>query len=144
MFCSHGSMCFRATMYGSQKSHYLWLKCHENEEKTDNDYVFRNVHRINTAQPISMNLVSFFHKTILYLLKSKYAIFSNNKVTKFERSTFGGTPGIEDWTINYTNFLARTHGERLFWKHNFLKSPNKMHQPLVQYLSKILFFPFSA
>ena len=26
-------MGFRATMYGSQKSHYPWLKCHQNEEK---------------------------------------------------------------------------------------------------------------
>ena len=44
----------RATMYGSQKSHNPWLKCHENEEKIDND------HRIKTTQPISMILVSFF------------------------------------------------------------------------------------
>ena len=47
-------------MYGSQKSHYPWLKCHENEEKIDNDNVFRNDHRIKTTQPISMILVSFF------------------------------------------------------------------------------------
>ena len=37
-------------MYGSQKSHYPWQACHENEEKFDNDYVLRN----------SMILVSFF------------------------------------------------------------------------------------
>ena len=57
--CLHGSMGSRATMYGSQKSHNPWLKCHENEEKIDND-VFRNYHRIKTTQPISMILVSSF------------------------------------------------------------------------------------
>ena len=59
-FCLHGSKGFRATMYWSQKSHYPWLKCHENKEKIDNDYVWRNDHRIKTTQPISMILVSFF------------------------------------------------------------------------------------
>ena len=34
-------------------------KCHENEAKVDNDYILRNDHRIKTAQPISMILVSF-------------------------------------------------------------------------------------
>ena len=47
-------------MYGSQKSHYPWLKCHENEEKFDNDYVLSIDHRIKTTQLISMILVSFF------------------------------------------------------------------------------------
>ena len=60
MFCSHGSMGFRATMYGSQKSQYPWLKCHANEEKVDHDNVLRNSRRIKTTQPISMILVSFF------------------------------------------------------------------------------------
>ena len=44
-------------VYGS---HYPWLKCHENEEKMDNDYVLRNDHRIKTTQPLSMIFVSFF------------------------------------------------------------------------------------
>ena len=35
-----------------------------------------------------------FQKTMFYLTKSKYAIFANFKVTKIERSAFGGTPGI--------------------------------------------------
>ena len=48
-------------MYGSQESHYPWLKSHENEENIDNDYVFEKLdHRIKTTQPISMILVSFF------------------------------------------------------------------------------------
>ena len=52
---------FQATMYGSQKSHYPWLKCHKNEEKFDNIWLwFRNGHRIKTTQPISMILVSLF------------------------------------------------------------------------------------
>ena len=32
---------------------------------------------------------------MFYLMKSKYAIFSNIKVTKIERSAFFGTPGID-------------------------------------------------
>ena len=53
-------MGIRATVYGSQKSHYPSLKCHENEEKIDNDHVLRNDHRIKITQPISWILVSFF------------------------------------------------------------------------------------
>ena len=53
-------MGFRATMYGSQKSQNPWLKCHENEEKIENDYVLRNYNKIKTTQLISMFLVSFF------------------------------------------------------------------------------------
>ena len=53
-------MGFRATMYGSQKSHYPWLKRHENEKKIAKYYVLRNDHRIKTTQPISLILVSFF------------------------------------------------------------------------------------
>ena len=84
-------MGFRATMYGSQKNHYPWLKCHKHEEKIDNDYVLRNDHRIKSTQPISIILVSFFSEDN-YLVKSKYAIFFNIKVTKIERSTFFGYP----------------------------------------------------
>ena len=36
-----------------------------------------------------------FEKTMLCLMTSKYAIFSNIKVTKIVRSAFGGTPGIK-------------------------------------------------
>ena len=51
LFCLHVSMGFRATMYGSQKSHYPWLHCHENEEKTEEKthHVLRNDHRIKTT-----------------------------------------------------------------------------------------------
>ena len=54
--------------------------------------VLRNYHRIKTSQPISMILVSFFSEENVYLMKSKYAIFSNIKVTKIERSAFLGHP----------------------------------------------------
>ena len=71
-----------ATLYGSQKSHYPRLKCHENEEGNDNDCV--------TTQPISI-LVSFFSEDhVLYLIKKNIYIFSNTKVTKIESSAFLG------------------------------------------------------
>ena len=90
---------FRATMYGGQKSHYPRLKCHENEEKIiENDYVLRNYHRIKTTQPISMILVSSFTEdNVLSDGEKKKSIFLNIKVTKIERSAFGGTPGIPQW-----------------------------------------------
>ena len=47
-------------MYGGQKSHNPWMKCHEIEENIENYYVSRNDHRIKITQPISMILVSFF------------------------------------------------------------------------------------
>ena len=97
LFCSHGSMGVRATMYGSQKSHYPCLKCHENEEKIENDYVLRNDHRIKTTQPISMILVSFFSEDNVLSDGNKICyIFSNMKVTKIERFAFfgGGGDGI--------------------------------------------------
>ena len=70
----------RATIYGSQKSHYPCLKCHENEEKIDNDHVLRNDHRIKTIQPSSMILVLFFSEDNVLSDEIKiYAIFSNIK-----------------------------------------------------------------
>ena len=42
-----------------------------------NECVSRNVYRINTTKPYQMILVLFFsQKTMFYLMKSKYAIFS--------------------------------------------------------------------
>ena len=56
-------------------------KCHENEEKIDNDRILRNDYRIKITQPISMILVSFCSEDgVLDLVKLKYAIFSNIKV----------------------------------------------------------------
>ena len=87
-------MGFRAAMYGSQKSHNPWLKCHENEEKIENDYVLRNDNRIKTTQPISMILVSFFSEDNVLSDEIKNAIFLNIKVTKIERSAFLGHPAF--------------------------------------------------
>ena len=51
-----------------------------------------------------MILVSFFSEdniVLIYLMKSKYAVFSNFKVTKIESSAFLGTPGMP--MISFTN-----------------------------------------
>ena len=53
-----------------------------------NDCVSRNDRRINTTE---INQMIFIEDSLFYLMKSKYAIFSNIKVTKVERSAFGGT-----------------------------------------------------
>ena len=46
-------------------------------------------------EPNQMILVSFFSEDNgLSLMISQYAIFSNIRVTKIERSAFWGTPGI--------------------------------------------------
>ena len=67
-------------MYGSQKSHYPWLKCHENEEKIDNDYILRNDHLESKlhvhvyTQPISMILVSVFSEDNVLSDEIKYGM----------------------------------------------------------------------
>ena len=83
-------MGFRA-MYGSQRSHNPWLKCHENEENIENDYVMRNDHGIKTTEPILMIFVSFFSEDNFFSDEIKNAIFSNIKVTQIERSAFFDT-----------------------------------------------------
>ena len=67
---------------------------HTDLTKSVNDCVSRNGCRINTTKSNQVILVSFFSEDNVYLMKSKYAIFSNIKVTKIKRSTFFGTPGI--------------------------------------------------
>ena len=50
-------------MYGSHKSHYPWLKCHENEEKIDNYYVWEitiESKLLNQFVNNLQDLVSFF------------------------------------------------------------------------------------
>ena len=82
-------------MYGGQKSHYPWLKGHENEEEIDNDYVLRNDHRIITTEPISMILVSFFLEDSVWSDEIKICYtseYQSNKNLAFP--FFGGTPGI--------------------------------------------------
>ena len=89
LFAQDLSVGSRATMYGSQKSHYPWLKCHENEEKIDNDYVLRNDHRIKTTQPFSIILIFFPEDNVLSDKKKKKKS-SNIKVRKVECSVFWG------------------------------------------------------
>ena len=83
-------------MYGSQKSHYLWLKCHENEEKIVNDYVLRNDHRIKTTQPILMILVSFFSEDNVLSDEIKICYIFEYQIQRNENEGFYflGTPGI--------------------------------------------------
>ena len=77
----------RATMYGSQKSHY------ENEEKFENDRVLRNGNRINTTQPISIILVSLFSEDNVQSDKIKTCYIFEYQSNE-NRTSFGGTPGI--------------------------------------------------
>ena len=80
-------------MYGSKKSHCPWLKCHENEEKIDNDYVLRNYNWIKTTQPISMILVSFFSED--NVLSDEIKICYIFEYQRIENQVFCifGTPG---------------------------------------------------
>ena len=100
-------MGFRATMYGSQNSHNPWMKCHENEEKIDNDVIFRNDHRIKTTQPISMMLVSFFSEDNVLSdeMKICYSIFEfqSNEYEAFRCSW--GHPVLPLFTANYRTIL---------------------------------------
>ena len=77
-------------MYGSQKSHNLWPKCHENEE--DNDDVFRNDHRLKTTQPISIIPVSFFSgdNVLSDEIKICYTCIFEFQGNEIERSAFLG------------------------------------------------------
>ena len=64
------------------------------KRKFVNDCVSRHGCRINTTEPNQMILVSFFSEDSVLSDEIKYAIFSNIKLMKIERSAFGGTPGI--------------------------------------------------
>ena len=72
------------------------IKHPENEEKIDNDHVWGMTIHVGSKllDQFQWSWYHSFQKTMFYLMKSKYAIFSNIKVTKIERSTFLGTPGI--------------------------------------------------
>ena len=81
-------------MYGSQKSHYPWLKCHKNEEKLTMTMFWEITVESKLLNQSQWSWYHSFQKAMFYLMKSKFAIFFNIKVTKIERSTFWGTPGI--------------------------------------------------
>ena len=77
-------------MYGSQKIHYRWLKCHENEEKIDNDYVLRNYHRIKTTQLSSMILLSFFSEDNVLSDEIKICYIFEYQSNQWKSSVFLG------------------------------------------------------
>ena len=55
-----------------RKNHNPWLKYHENEDKIDNDDVFRNDHRIKFLKLFYQFQWSWYHsfqKTMFYLMK---------------------------------------------------------------------------
>ena len=89
LFCLHGSMGFRAPWLPGP-----WLKCHENEEKIENDFVLRHDHGIKTTQPISIILVSFFscrRQCFIWWKKKKSYTFeyqsNENRAFRFWRDT---------------------------------------------------------
>ena len=53
-----------------------------------------------------------FQKTMFYLMKAKDAIFSNIKLTKFERSAFFGTPGIQSVRLRSRGSVVRLRSSR--------------------------------
>ena len=57
-----------------------------------------------------------FQKTMFYLMKSKYAIFSNIQVKKIERFKFFGTPGIKRTTNVVDQDFEEDELGKIFWK----------------------------
>ena len=74
-------------MYGSQKSHYPWLKCHDNEENIDNVYVLRYDHRIKT-------LVSLFSEDYVVCDEIKICYIFEYQGNENLTFRFWGTPSI--------------------------------------------------
>ena len=79
---------------------------HENEEKSDIDYVLRYDHRIKTTQPISLILVSFFSEdNVLHVhvsdeIKHIFEYQSNQN----QAFRYFGTPGLA--TGSYSTYIA--------------------------------------
>ena len=81
-------------------------KCHENEEKIENDTVLKNYHRIKTTQPISMILVSFLseHNVLSDEIEECYIFeYQSNENRAFH---FLGTPGIRQFSRNGVGDVA--------------------------------------
>ena len=91
---ARGSMGFRATMYGSQKSHYPCLNVTRMKKKMKNYYVLKNYHRIKTTQPISMILVSFFSEDNVLFDEIKICFIFEYQGNKIRAFRFLGTLGI--------------------------------------------------
>ena len=137
------NMAYLATMYGSQKSHYPWLKCHEHEEKIDNDYVLRNDHRIKTTQPISMILVSFFSEDNVLSDEIKLCDFEYQSNENQTFRSFFGTPGICDLSCTCILILDMTKHEH---KHLIytLNDIYCQHLFFEEYFNTIIFMIFLA
>ena len=61
-----------------------------------------------------------FQKTMFYLMKSKYAIFSNIKVMNIERSASLGTLGIEGIILRMS--VVQESGWRVAWKGGLIEA----------------------
>ena len=104
------------------------LKCHEIEEKIDNDDVLRNYHAIKTAQPISMIFVSFFSEDNVLSDEIKICCIFEYQSNENRAFRFFGTPsivilwgpspisreGIEGSGIKYVYISGR-----MVWKRRF-------------------------
>ena len=81
----------RATMYGSQKSHYPCLKRHEHEEKSDIVHVLRNYHKTITTQAILLSFFQSEDKVLSDEIKICYSFeYQGNENRAFR--FFGGHP----------------------------------------------------
>ena len=98
-------MGFRATMYGSQKAIYPWLKCHVRmKRKLKMTMFWEMTIDIKTTQPISDDLA--YHCFLEHIVLSDFknsAIFSNNQSTDNRAFRFFG-----DTRYNYNC----SHGQK--------------------------------
>ena len=129
-FCFFDQRASGQTMYGSQKCHCPWLKCHENKDKSDNDCFAK--------WPQNKNYSTNFYDLGIILFKrqcfncwnkhDKDMLFSKIKVTKLERSAFWDTQYI---TISsYENYSGQ--------------NPQKIGSTLHQIVSKTTELPCTA
>ena len=95
LFCSHGSMGVRATMYGRQQKNFIpaW-NVTRMKRKLKMTVFWEITIESKLLNQFQWSWYHSFQKTMFYLMKLKYTIFSNIRVTKIERSAFLGTPGI--------------------------------------------------
>ena len=68
-------------------------------EKIDDDYVLRNYHRIKTAHPISVILVSFFSEDNALSDEIKICYIVEYQSNENQAFRFLGTPSLERKTI---------------------------------------------
>ena len=94
LFCLHGSIGFRAIMYGSQKSRFPWLKCPRTKRKLPNTIFWEFIIVSKLLNQFQWSWHHSFQKTMFYLMKPYKKIniprshlhakpSSNNQVSKF-------------------------------------------------------------